>query len=80
MGALQPVLANLGLRGVHSNVEIAGGAEHVADGIFTPTDRHERALTARLAELASRRGYRASRSRVVATTMASSRFVTPSLR
>jgi NAD(P)H-dependent FMN reductase len=50
--ALQPVLANLGLRGVHSNVEIAWVAEHVADGVFTPTDRHERALTAQLEELA----------------------------
>ncbi|SDY67484.1 NADPH-dependent FMN reductase [Herbiconiux ginsengi] len=53
--ALQPVLANLGLRGVHSNVEIAWVAEHVADGVFTPTDRHERALTAQLEELAARK-------------------------
>jgi NAD(P)H-dependent FMN reductase len=50
--ALQPVLANLGLRGVHSNVEIAWVAEHVAGGVFAPTERHERALQAQLAELA----------------------------
>lgn len=51
--ALQPVLANLGIRGVHANVEIAWVAEHVADGRFDATDRHERALEAQLTELAA---------------------------
>jgi NAD(P)H-dependent FMN reductase len=50
--ALQPVLANLGIRGVHVNVEIAWVAEHLVDGRFVPTDRHERALAAQLTELA----------------------------
>ncbi len=51
--ALQPVLANLGLRGVHANVEIAWVAEQMRDGRFDATDRHERALAAQLAELAT---------------------------
>ncbi len=51
--ALQPVLANLGMLGVHSNVEIAWVAEHVSAGVFSATERHERALAAQLAELAS---------------------------
>lgn len=51
--ALQPVLANLGMLSVHSNVEIAWVAEHMADGRFAATDRHERALTAQLVELAA---------------------------
>ncbi|WP_166984383.1 NADPH-dependent FMN reductase [Paramicrobacterium fandaimingii] len=54
--AVQPVLANLGMRGVHSNVEIAWVAEHVTDGVFTATERHERALAAQLDELAVGQG------------------------
>ncbi|PFG29707.1 NADPH-dependent FMN reductase [Paramicrobacterium agarici] len=50
--ALQPVLANLGMIGVHSNVEIAWVAEHVADGVFAASERHERALAGQLDELA----------------------------
>lgn len=50
--ALQPVLANLGLRGVHANVEIAWVAEHVHAGAFAASDRHDRALEAQLSELA----------------------------
>jgi len=49
--ALQPVLANLGLRGVHANVEIAWVAEQMHDGAFEATERHARALEAQLAEL-----------------------------
>ena len=51
--AIQPVLANLGMRGIHANVEIAWVAEHLVDGAFVPTDRHDRALAAQLAELAT---------------------------
>ncbi|MCS5734095.1 NADPH-dependent FMN reductase [Herbiconiux daphne] len=50
--ALQPVLVNLGMHLVRTNVEIAWVAEHVHDGAFVPTERHERALEALLAELA----------------------------
>lgn len=53
--ALQPVLANLALGGVRSNVEIAWVGELVDDGVFVPTERHERALAAQLDELARRR-------------------------
>jgi len=51
--ALQPVLANLGLRGIHANVEIAWVAEQVSDGRFEASDRHARALAAHLTELAT---------------------------
>jgi len=49
--ALQPVLANLQLRGIAANVEIAWVAEHLEEGRFAPSERHERALAALTAEL-----------------------------
>jgi NAD(P)H-dependent FMN reductase len=52
--ALEPVLANLELQSVRPGVEIAWVAEHLHDGAFVATERHERALTALLAGLASR--------------------------
>ncbi|MFB2554219.1 NADPH-dependent FMN reductase [Herbiconiux liangxiaofengii] len=51
--ALQPVLANLQLRGVAANVEIAWVAEHLDEGRFAPSERHDRALAALVAELAT---------------------------
>jgi NAD(P)H-dependent FMN reductase len=50
--ALQPVLVNLGMRMLAANVEIAWVAEHLVDGEFLPTERHERALATQLAALA----------------------------
>lgn len=54
--ALEPVLANLELQTVRPGVEIAWVAEHLADGVLVPTDRHERALTGLLGALATRLG------------------------
>jgi NAD(P)H-dependent FMN reductase len=51
--ALQPVLANLQLRGIAANVEIAWVAEHLAEGRFDASERHDRALAALVAELTS---------------------------
>jgi NAD(P)H-dependent FMN reductase len=51
--AIQPVMVNLGMRITRSAVEIAWVAEHVSDGVFAATDRHDRALAAMLAELAA---------------------------
>ncbi|WP_120338964.1 NADPH-dependent FMN reductase [Cryobacterium soli] len=51
--ALQPVLVNLGMRILSANVEIAWVAEHVVEGVFLPSERHERALASQLAELAA---------------------------
>ena len=51
--ALQPVLVNLGMRCLSANVEIAWVAEHVVEGVFLPSERHERALASQLAELAA---------------------------
>lgn len=50
--ALQPVLVNLGMRTLAANVEIAWVAEHVVDGVFLPSERHDRSLAAHLAALA----------------------------
>jgi NAD(P)H-dependent FMN reductase len=51
--ALQPVLTNLGMLSTRTNVEIAWVAEHVVDGVFRPTERHDAALAAQLSELAA---------------------------
>ena len=51
--ALQPVLVNLGMRTLAANVEIAWVAEHVVDGVFLPSERHERALAAQFTALAT---------------------------
>ncbi|MBZ4487218.1 NAD(P)H-dependent oxidoreductase [Microbacterium sp. cx-55] len=56
--ALQPVMVNLGMRCLSTNVEIAWVSEHVADGVFTATDRHDRALAVLLDELVALRGAR----------------------
>ncbi|RWZ52572.1 hypothetical protein ELQ90_01030 [Labedella phragmitis] len=50
--ALEPVLSNLALLTVQANVEIAWVAEHLVDGVFQPTDRHERALDTQFAAIA----------------------------
>ena len=36
-----------------ANVEIAWVAEHIVDGVFLPSERHERALATQLAALAA---------------------------
>lgn len=51
VAALQPVLVTLGMRMLAANVEIAWVAEHLADGVFLPSARHERALATQLAAL-----------------------------
>jgi NAD(P)H-dependent FMN reductase len=51
--ALQPVLINLGMLSTRTNVEIAWVAEHVVDGVFRPTERHDTTLAAQLRELAA---------------------------
>jgi NAD(P)H-dependent FMN reductase len=60
--ALQPVLVNLGMRCLSANVEIAWVAEHVADGMFTASERHDKALAAVLDELLAAQGEGAPRS------------------
>jgi NAD(P)H-dependent FMN reductase len=60
--ALQPVLVNLGMRCLSANVEIAWVAEHVADGVFTASERHDKALAAVLDELLAAQGEWAPRS------------------
>lgn len=50
--SLQPVLWNLGMRPLASNVEIAWVAQQIADGVFTPTERQQQAMLAQLDELA----------------------------
>ena len=52
--ALEPVLANLELLPVRPGVEIAWVAEHVVDGRFAATERHDRALDGLLDGLAAR--------------------------
>lgn len=49
--ALEPVLTNLGLVPVRANVEIAWVGEHLVEGRFVATDRHERALDLTVAGL-----------------------------
>lgn len=49
--ALQPVLLNLGMSPVRTNVEIAWVDEHIRDGVFEANERQERALAAQLDEL-----------------------------
>jgi len=51
--ALQPVMVNLGMRMLAANVEIAWVSEHIVDGVFMPSERHDRALAAELASLAA---------------------------
>jgi len=51
--ALQPVLVNLGMRLLAANVEIAWVAEHIVDGVFLPSERHDRALATQLSALAA---------------------------
>ncbi|MBO0811179.1 MAG: NAD(P)H-dependent oxidoreductase [Microlunatus sp.] len=51
--ALQPVLWNLRMRPVDTNVEIAWVAKQVDEaGVFTPTEQQRQALLAQLGELA----------------------------
>ena len=54
--ALQPVMVNLGMRCLSTNVEIAWVSEHMADGVFAATERHDRALSALLGDLLAARG------------------------
>ena len=54
--ALQPVMVNLGMKCLPVNVEIAWVSEHVADGVFAATDRHDRALAALLGDLDAAHG------------------------
>ena len=49
--ALEPVLANLRLIEAGPAVELAWVHEHVHDGVFRSTERHDRALEAQIAAL-----------------------------
>lgn len=51
--ALQPVMVNLGMRMLAANVEIAWVSEHIVDGVFVPSERHDRAIAAELTSLAA---------------------------
>lgn len=51
VAALEPVLATVGLAKVGANVEINFVATHIADGVFTPDEKHNSIMHTALGQL-----------------------------